>query len=263
MLVNRRLLAILTGAAFGLVASTGACSRESPERELFLSATLVRVVDGDTIDVNLDSGPLTIRLHGIDTPERKQPLGPPATKALRSLVEGQPLEIEPIERNDGYGRMVAKVFVAGDDVNARMVETGYAWAYRRYLRREPVDESYCRLEAGARAAGRGVWVGAPEKWEPPWIFRARQRGDNVPDSSYADETAERCIAAFGKKGPRSAGSGPVANCRIKGNINSKGVRIYHEPGRASYASTDIDMKKGERWFCSVAEAERAGWRAPK
>ncbi len=199
-----------------MVVSTGACARESPEPELFLSATLQRVVDGDTINVILDSGPLTVRLHGIDTPERDQPLGPPATKVLRSLLEGQPLEIEPIEQNDGYGRMVAKVFVAGEDVNARMVETGYAWAYRRYLRHNTTDERYCRLEAEARTAGRGVWVGSPEKWEPPWNFRARQRGDDVGDRSYADETAERCIAAFGAKGNRFAGSGPVAKAERAG-----------------------------------------------
>ena len=134
------------------------------------------MVDGDTIQVRLDSGPITVRLHGIDTPEASQSLGKAATKALRSRVEGEPLEIEPIEQNDGYGRMVAKVFVRGDDVNARMVESGYAWAYRRYLRHEPVDERYCRLEAEARAAGRGVWAGAPEHWQPPWEFRARSAG---------------------------------------------------------------------------------------
>ena len=51
------------------------------------------------------------------------------------------------------------------------------------------------------------------------------------------------------------------NCRIKGNINSKGERIYHCPGWRDYGKTDIDTWKGERWFCSAAEAEAAGWRA--
>lgn len=242
---------------------------ELPESGLYLPAALLRVVDGDTIQVRLESGPMAIRLHGIDTPEPSQAMGKAATKALRSLVEGEPLEIEPIDQSDGYGRMVARVLVRGDDVNARMVGSGYAWAYRQHLRRQPADERYCRLEADARAAGRGLWTGAPEQWEPPWEFRARQRGDAVRGASYAGETAEQCIAAIGRsnsiaKAPRQTrGPSSGAECRIKGNINARGDRIYHVPGRRSYAATRIDEERGERWFCSTSEAERAGWRAPR
>jgi hypothetical protein len=52
-------------------------------------------------------------------------------------------------------------------------------------------------------------------------------------------------------------------CDIKGNINSKGERIYHVPGGRAYASTLIDATRGERWFCSEAEAQAAGWRPTK
>jgi len=225
-------------------------------------------VDGDTLKVRLASGPITVRLHGIDAPEANQSLGKAATKALRARVESELLEIEPIEQSDGYGRMVAKVLVRGDDVNARMVESGYAWAYRQYLRREPVDERYCRLEAEARTDGRGAWSGTPDTWEPPWEFRARERGGAAPRGSYAEETAELCIAAIGRttsapaQSPSVADAMPAAPCRIKGNINARGERIYHAPGANSYAATRIDTGRGERWFCSVDEAERAGWRAP-
>ena len=249
--------------------TVGACARADPEPELFLSATLVKVVDGDTLNVRIDSGPITVRLFGIDTPESTQAFGRAATKALRSLLEGQPLEIEPIEQTDSYGRMLARVMVRGEDINGRLVESGYAWAYRRYLRHNPVDERYCRLEAEARAAGRGVWAGSPQSWEPPWTFRARNRGQKVREISYAEETTERCVAAIGRNdgdaGLRSpsGGAAPSAPCRIKGNINSRGERIYHVPDAPSYPSTRIDTGKGERWFCSVEEAERAGWRAPR
>jgi hypothetical protein len=52
-------------------------------------------------------------------------------------------------------------------------------------------------------------------------------------------------------------------CLIKGNIGSKGERIYHPPGCKYYAATVIDPKRGERWFCSEAEAVAAGWRRTK
>ena len=48
-------------------------------------------------------------------------------------------------------------------------------------------------------------------------------------------------------------------CRIKGNISRYG-RIYHVPGGYYYDRTRIDPSKGERWFCSEAEARTAGWR---
>lgn len=51
-------------------------------------------------------------------------------------------------------------------------------------------------------------------------------------------------------------------CLIKGNINSKGVKIYHLPGSSAYNSTKIDTKAGERWFCTEYDAIRAGWHAP-
>ena len=51
-------------------------------------------------------------------------------------------------------------------------------------------------------------------------------------------------------------------CLIKGNINSKGERIYHIPGSSSYNSTKIDVTEGERWFCTEYDAIQAGWHAP-
>jgi hypothetical protein len=61
-------------------------------------------------------------------------------------------------------------------------------------------------------------------------------------------------------------SPPNPACPIKGNVSSKGERIYHRPGDPDYDR--VVMKecdhgicaKGKRWFCSDAEAETAGWR---
>jgi hypothetical protein len=48
-------------------------------------------------------------------------------------------------------------------------------------------------------------------------------------------------------------------CALKGNINAKGRKIFHAPGQRDYAVTAIDTMRGERWFCSAAEAIAAGW----
>ena len=50
-------------------------------------------------------------------------------------------------------------------------------------------------------------------------------------------------------------------CNIKGNISFKGgERIYHVPGQEYYTETVITYTKGERYFCSEADARAAGWR---
>ncbi|HEY3339922.1 MAG TPA: hypothetical protein VGK18_15590 [Propionicimonas sp.] len=50
-------------------------------------------------------------------------------------------------------------------------------------------------------------------------------------------------------------------CLIKGNVSyNTGERIYHVPGQKYYQSTIINEAKGERWFCTEAQARKAGWR---
>lgn len=51
------------------------------------------------------------------------------------------------------------------------------------------------------------------------------------------------------------------SCDIKGNVSiNTGERIYHVPGQEFYSETVINARYGERWFCSEAEAQAAGWR---
>lgn len=267
-----RLLIPLLAVAFT------ACAREAPP--LVLRARVTAVIDGDTIDVNLDSGPERIRLHGIDAPEAEAPFGREATRSLRDLLAGATVEVEPVadDPRDTYDRLLAVVYADGVDVNAALVTQGHAWAYRRYLGEVEDGARLCDLEAAARDARKGLWSQPSQRWVPPWIYRARQRagpGARVPSRDYAGETAAACRAAIGEREEALAGrsallSPPVApsgqhqpGCDIKGNINAEGVRIYHVPGSEHYARTRIDTARGERWFCSEAEARAAGWRAAR
>ncbi|WP_083450224.1 hypothetical protein [Luteipulveratus mongoliensis] len=64
--------------------------------------------------------------------------------------------------------------------------------------------------------------------------------------------------------PRPASkSSSHTGCDIKGNIADDGEKIYHVPGQQHYDITKISLKKGERWFCSEADAVEAGWRKAK
>ncbi len=52
------------------------------------------------------------------------------------------------------------------------------------------------------------------------------------------------------------------SCNIKGNISKRG-RIMFLPTDKGYDSVKIDTEVGEKWFCNVAEAKKAGWRQTK
>ena len=223
------------------------------------------MTDGDTIRVELDSGPISVRLHGIDAPESNQPWGKEATEALRRRVLHQEVALD-VETQDRYARLVATVYLGDDNINGWMIGNGHAWVYRQYAR----DPDYCRWEDEARQARRGLWRGNLRETYAPWEWRRRQT-HSVTD--YSRETAASCIASLGKRpsqatrsttpsrtGPAAPSTGP--SCLIKGNISSSG-RIYHVPGSRSYEQTRIDESKGERWFCSEEEARAAGWRAPR
>ena len=82
-----------------------------------------RVVDGDTI-VLMDK--TRVRLHGIDTPERDQPYGKQATRALDALIETKVFVAE--KDTDRYGRLVGVLYTPeGLNVNLAMVCGGHAW----------------------------------------------------------------------------------------------------------------------------------------
>lgn len=128
---------------------------------------LAQVVDGDTLRV---AGVL-VRLHGIDAPERGQPWGNESARELRSMAEDRRVACEWREI-DRYGRRIAKCWVDGVSLNAEMAERGQAHAFARYSR------DYLPHERRAREDRRGLWGGGPES-EPPWCWRARDRGDRA------------------------------------------------------------------------------------
>ena len=191
------------------------------------------VVDGDTIEIRGER----IRLHGIDAPESGQRCqggngqqwrcGQQAALFLSDTLGRSTVTCE-VTDVDQYDRAVAVCStVKVPDVNALMVLEGWALAYRKY------SMDYVDLEQQAATDKRGMWTGAFTK---PWEWRRGKRLD--PQQTTRP------------------------GCLIKGNINSKGDRIYHVPGANNYDDTRINANKGERWFCSKAEAEAAGWRAP-
>jgi len=195
------------------------------------------ITDGDSFEI----GATRIRLFGVDAPEGRQSCtrdgrawacGNEAERKLRSLVGDRTVTCTKRDV-DNYGRIVAVCRSGTADLNAEMVRSGFATAYRRY------SNDYVDEESEARKARRGIWAG---EFTNPEDYRhdapAQLRIDS-PQPSRCD------------------------GCYIKGNINGQGERIYHVPGSSSYDDTVIDESKGERWFRTESEARTAGWRPPR
>lgn len=166
----------------------------SGEDSPVLIGRVTKIIDGDTIGVQLDSGPIRVRFHGIDAPEKAQPHGKEATMALSQWVLNKQVQLEPFEQ-DRYDRLVAIVYDGDRNLNAEMVRAGHAWAFRRYMRKE--DAMLCEDEAVARLAKRGVWALPKDGQIAPWEYRSRKNRATFTD--YADETAAKCVAAIGKR----------------------------------------------------------------
>lgn len=98
------------------------------------AVTLDRVIDGDSVDLDIDLGFRTwirnkdCRLGRIDAPEMTTAAGPPARDALAAFLAGKVLTIHSIKL-DKYGRPLIELYADGVDVNDEMVAAGYAVPY--------------------------------------------------------------------------------------------------------------------------------------
>ena len=232
----------------------------SAPQELGLSTDVVgqaTVTDGDTIRI----GDVRVRLFGIDAPESGQrcedgtgSLYPCAGRAANALADkiGRERVACREEDVDRYGRMVATCVLAatGEDLNAFMVASGWALAYRTY------SSTYVDEETAAKRARRGLWQG---RFVAPWDYRGGARLERSPPRISAAPPSSAASPARVAAPSAAPAAGP---CLIKGNISENG-RIYHVPGSRWYDRTRIDTGAGERWFCSEGEARAAGWRAPR
>jgi endonuclease YncB( thermonuclease family) len=134
-----------------------------------MSGVVFVVIDGDTVLFKPDSygaasrAFLKIRLANIDAPEKDQPYGEVATRALSALVLNQRVELNTVAI-DAYGRTIAQIQLRDMQVNTELVRRGLAWAsaYRRSAELKAVQRD-------AQQAARGLWREAEPV--PPWVWR--------------------------------------------------------------------------------------------
>lgn len=177
----------LSAAVVALIATLPAVAAETISGK-------ARVIDGDSLHI----GDAEIRLFGIDAFERWQQCekdrwmtdcGALATRTLRALVRGDVLVCEKKDV-DSYGRTVAVCRNGNVDVGARMVEFGYALAYREH------SMDYVAEEKLARGQRHGAW---DYEFDEPWHWRRENRdGLSKPRSDLVDAAP---VADRGEPGP--------------------------------------------------------------
>jgi endonuclease YncB( thermonuclease family) len=210
-----------------------------------------RIVDGDTLAI----GVTKVRLEGIDAPETDQvclnangnrwSCGIDARDQLAAHIAGRDIKCSS-HGTDAYQRTLATCYLADEDLNAWLVQQGWALAYVKYL------SAYRQVQEDARVNQRGLWQGA---FIAPWDWRHRNNKTIILGAFSVPIDAQAMLL-----GPSATEGAPSSECTIKGNINRNGEQIYHMQGQRFYAKIKIDKGGGRRWFCTAKEAEAAGWR---
>lgn len=128
---------------------------------------VVRVVDGDTIKVDINGTIETLRLIGIDTPESVHPTKPvecfgiTASNKAKSMLNGQKvlLEADLTQGERGkYGRLLRYVFLEdGTNFNKFMIEEGYAYEYTYNLPYK-YQSDFKQVQENAKKNGKGLWA---------------------------------------------------------------------------------------------------------
>lgn len=164
---------------------------------------VVGVKDGDTIELLRNGETITVRLYGIDTPEKSQNYGQKAKQYTSDLVFGKQVQLIP-HNKDRYGRTVGTIkLMDGRSLNEELVRDGYAWHYKAYSN----DKKLANLETDARRFKRGLWQEANPV--APWEYRKNKRSKGSSTS-----TANAPL-------PAGASKRKVYIC------NSTGSGVYH------------------------------------
>jgi len=149
------------------------CELKRPPRagdEGVFYGPLVRVRDGDTLEVRVQGVVMDFRLAEVDAPESEQPYGRQARLELLEVVRKQDLVLVPVD-TDRYGRTVAFVWRGELCVNHELVRRGAAWFYDEYAK----SNALFHVEEEARNARRGLWASPAKERIEPWVWRREKR----------------------------------------------------------------------------------------
>lgn len=220
-----RIIPLILLLVLGIFASS--CQTNSSTGQSGL-ARVTRVVDGDTIVVDLNGRNYKVRFIGVDTPERGRPYYLEATEKTKELCLGKEVRlVKDVSETDKYGRLLRYVYIGDTFVNAELVRQGYALQFTL-----PPDVKYAdlfrKLAAEAREKQVGLWSanlvgsstsstskksGRTIKPDAKFIGNANSHVYHYTNCAYAKKIAPSNIVNFSSsEDAKSQGYRPCRTC---------------------------------------------------
>ncbi|MGE7842150.1 thermonuclease family protein [Lysinibacillus sp. NPDC093712] len=233
----------------GLISATIE-NAEKHDVSKFEEYELESVIDGDTIRIKYNGSSEKVRFLLVDTPETnhetlgEQPYGPEAKEFTKQLLAGQDtvyLEFD-VSYRDKYKRLLAYIYTKeGISVQEQLLKNGLARVAYIYDPNTKHVDWFKSIQKTAQQSAIGIW----------------SVEDYVTNRGYDKDAYYAATKDNKDEAETDNGDSAKANnesCVIKGNINSKGNKIYHMPGQRDYDNT-----VAEEMFCTEKEAKNAGF----
>ncbi|MGG0657084.1 thermonuclease family protein [Rummeliibacillus pycnus] len=253
---------ILCGLIFLVLAgcTIGQTSKTKKDKDR-VSVEVISVMDGDTIKVKYKGEIKKVRYLLVDAPEMyhkklgEQPFGREAQARNREILNNAKnvsLEFDVGGKEDKYGRLLAYVYADGKSVQEQLIREGLVRVGYIYEPNTKYEDKYKSIQEETKKEKKGIWQydgyvtdrgfvkSAVKNWSPD---KASSKGISTNESSTSNQLQNS-----------STNDKAGVTCEIKGNINSKGKKLYHLPGMNNY-----DAVKAERMFCTEEEAKKAGF----
>lgn len=227
----------------------GCSDLSSSSSDFYETAEVTKVVDGDTINVQINGKDYKVRMIGVDTPETVHPSKPvqfygreASDYTKKNLTDKTVYLQKDVSDTDKYGRLLRYVWTAAPSsdnpseeeiiesmYNANLVKNGYAHAYT-YQPNSRYSDLFSKLQSSAREKNIGLWN--------PDLEKKFNNGNS----------GEKNISTNSKK------SSDATSNKIKGNKKSK---IYHLPGSKTYSQVS---EKNAVYFETEQDAIDAGYK---